>query len=99
MPHSRSDPDLCGEWCNTVNGENFFLANDGLDDKIVIFGTENSLQHLAEADTFFMDETFSVCPSPFYQLFTIHIMKVFPMVYALLISNNSHITVLSKVLP
>ena len=86
MPHSRSDPDLSREWCKTVKEENFVLANDGLDDKIVIFGTENSLRHLVEADTFFMD-TFSVCPSLFYQLFTIHIMKynqVFPTVYALL---------------
>ena len=64
MPHSRSDPDLSGECCNNVNEEIFVLANDGLDDKIVIFGA--CLQHLAEADTFFMDETFSVCPSPFY---------------------------------
>ena len=33
----------------------FVIANDGDDDKIVIFGTENSLQHLAEVDTFFVD--------------------------------------------
>ena len=59
-------------------GENFVLANDGLDDKIVIFGAVNSLRHLAEAETFFMDGTFSVCPSLFYQLFTIHIMKYIP---------------------
>ena len=70
MPHSHSDPDLSGERCKTVNGENFVLADNGLDNKIVIFGTENSLRHLAEADTFFMDEAFSVCPSLFYQLFT-----------------------------
>ena len=63
MPRTRADFDLSGEWCKTVSGENFILANDGDDDKIVIFGTENALQHLSEADTFqFFDGTFSVCP-------------------------------------
>ena len=86
MPRTRADLDLSGEWCKTASGENFILANDGDSDKIVIFGTENALQHLSEADTF-VDGTFSICPSIFYQVFTIHIMKynkVFPMIYALL---------------
>ena len=39
-----------------LGGENF--VSDGDDDKIVIFGTENVLQHLSEADTFFVDGTF-----------------------------------------
>ena len=71
----------------------FVLANDGDDDKIVIFGTKNALQLLSEADTFFVDGTFSVCPSIFYQVFTIHIMKynqVFPMIYTLLPNKQRH---------
>ena len=58
-----------------------------------ILSTENALQHLSEADTFFVDGTFSVCPSIFYQIFTIHIMKynqVFPMIYALLPNKQRH---------
>lgn len=77
---------LTSMWCKTTSGENFVLASDE-DDKIVSFGTENEPQHLFEADTFDMDGTFSVCPSIFYQVFTIHVMKynqVFPMIYALL---------------
>ena len=65
MPRTRADLDLSGEWCKTASGENFILANDGDSDKIVIFGTENALQHLSEADTFFVDGTFSICPSIF----------------------------------
>lgn len=79
MPRTHSDLDLSAEWCKIISGENFVLANDGNDDKIVIhvhiFGTDNSLQHLAEADIFFVDGTFSVCPSIFYQVSTIRIMK------------------------
>lgn len=79
MPRTRSDLDLSGEWCKIISGENFVLANDGNDDKIVIhvhiFGTDNSLQHLAEADIVIVDGTFSVCPSIFYQVSTIRIMK------------------------
>ena len=89
MPHTCAHLDLSGEWFRTASGENFFLGNDGDNDKIVIFGTENAnaLQHLSEANTLFVDGTFSICPSIFYQVFTIHIMKynqVFLMIYALL---------------
>ncbi len=62
MPSSRSELDLSGQWCSTMNGENIVLANDGLDNKIVIFGTEGSLQHLAEATTFFVDGAIPVSP-------------------------------------
>ncbi len=61
MPSTRAELDLSGEWCTTLDREKFVLANDGVDDKIVIFATENSLRLLAEATTYFVDETFSVC--------------------------------------
>ena len=47
MPRTRTEPDLSEEWCRTDSGKNFIIANDGDDDKIVIFGTENALQHLS----------------------------------------------------
>ena len=75
MPKTHSELNLSGEWAATVNGENFVLVDDGEDDKIVVFGTQSSLCHLAEVSTFFMDGTFSVCPSIFHQVFIIHIMK------------------------
>ena len=63
------------------------LANDGSDDKIVLFRTVENLRRLTEAESLFVDGTFSICPSIFYQVFSIHTMKqeqTFPMVYALL---------------
>lgn len=78
---------LEGEWATTLNGNEFVIANDGRDDKVVIFGTAASLRLLSESSSFFVDGTFSVWPSLFYQLFTIHMMKhgqTFPMVYAFL---------------
>ena len=92
MPQSRSDINLEGEWATTLDGNEFIIANDGPDDKIVIFGTSASLRLLLDSSSFFVDGTFSVCPSLFYQLVTIHIMKhgqTFPMVYALFLSKQA----------
>ena len=50
MPTSLSDLDLSGEWCKTLGGEEFVLANDGSDDKIVLFRTVENLRRLAEAE-------------------------------------------------
>ena len=87
MPRSRAELNLIGDWAKTLDGQDFVLANDGQDDKIVLFGTESSLKLLSEANTYNVDGTFRVTPSIFYQLFTIHIVKhnqSFPLVYALL---------------
>ena len=67
------------------------LANDGSDDKIVLFETVENLRRLTEAESLFVDGTFSICPSIFYQVFSIHIMKqeqTFPTVYALLLNKQ-----------
>ena len=88
MPTSCSDLDLSGEWSKTVGREEFVLANDGSDDKIVLFGTVQTVENLhrlAEAESLFVDGTFSICLLIFYQVFSIHIMKqgqTFTMVYA-----------------
>ena len=66
------------------------LASDGSDDKLVLLGTVENLHCLAEAESLFVDRTFSICPSIFYQVFSI--MKqgqTFPMVFALLLNKLS----------
>ena len=81
----------CGDWAETLDGQDFVLANDGQDDKIVLSGTESSLKLLSEANTYYVDGTFCFTPSIFYQLFTIHIVKhnqSFSLVYALLPSKQ-----------
>ena len=86
MLTSCSDLDLSGEWCKTVGGEEFVLANDWSDDKIGTVETAETVENLhrlAEAESLFVDGTFSICPLIFYQVFSIHITRqgqTFPMV-------------------
>lgn len=56
-------------------------------DRILIFGTPEGLDMVAGSNTIMLDGTFKVCPSLFFQLFTIHAVRdgwVFPCVFALL---------------
>ena len=75
MPQLRCDVQFSGEWAETSNGNPFFLADSGEENKIVIFATEKNLQMLSEADTIFMDGTFHTCPQLFYQNFTVHAFR------------------------
>ena len=54
MPTSRSECDLTGEWCKIIGGEEFVLANDISDDKIVLFKTVENLLHLEKAEVLFI---------------------------------------------
>ena len=65
MPKSHFELNLSGDWAKPLDGQNFVLANDGQDDKIVLFGTESSLKLLSEASTYYVDGTFRVTPSIF----------------------------------
>ena len=69
LPIHRRDVSLSGRYTKTCSGEDFLLVDDGDDDKIMIFATEENLRLMAEADAFFIDGTFSTCPSLFYQVF------------------------------
>ncbi|KAG8198782.1 hypothetical protein JTE90_007092 [Oedothorax gibbosus] len=85
QPQRREDI-IVGDWC-LHEGENFLLINDGEKDRIMAFGTRNSIRLLAEAKRVFMDGTFYVCPSIFAQFYTLHVIyggKMLPVVYALL---------------
>ena len=49
------------------DSEDFLLVDDGDNDKILIFATEENLRLMSDADAFYIDGTFSTCPSLFYQ--------------------------------
>ena len=54
---------------------------------MITFVTTESLQELANSDTFFCDGTFYTCPSFFYQIYSLHIKIddiMTPVVYAFL---------------
>ncbi len=89
LPQSRSDIQLEGDWTKTTRVKRFFLSNDGDENRIIIFPTDDQLAILANADTIYMDGTFECCPRLFYQVFTLNISffrgnQQFPVVYVLL---------------
>lgn len=91
LPHTRADINLQGEWASTQDGREFILANDGNEDKMIIFGTVQNLRLLCEAETIFMDGTFKVTPEMFSQVYSIHVMKMgimVPVCVALLPQKN-----------
>jgi len=56
--------------------ENFLLHCNGTDAelRILVFGTDNELQLLANADTWFLDGNLKLAPKPFLQLYIIGIV-------------------------
>ncbi|XP_053214390.1 uncharacterized protein LOC128397669 [Panonychus citri] len=72
-------------------GKDFLLAEDGDEDKILIFGTRDFFRILCASKNVYMDGTFKCVPSIFYQLYTIHVMVkdlMIPVIYALLPDKN-----------
>lgn len=71
---------------------NFFLFDEGSDEKIIIFGTFNAKELIKKTNVYYGDGTFKVTPKPFYQVYTIHAdishstdtITFVPLIYALL---------------
>ena len=49
MPRSRADVHFEGEWAQTIDSRQFLLVEDGDDDKVAIFATDNNLKLLEVA--------------------------------------------------
>ncbi|XP_018495047.1 uncharacterized protein LOC108864260 [Galendromus occidentalis] len=87
LPQSRTDIVVEGLYGKTLSDEDFLLFDDGLEDKILAFGTDEMFSILCESPTVFMDGTFKVVPHLFLQLYTIHSFhkgQMFPLVFFLL---------------
>lgn len=57
----------------TEKKEKFLLFDSGpAEDRLVIFATRKNLSFLSQCDSMYMDGTFSIVPSLFKQLYTIH---------------------------
>ena len=54
------------------NGDRFLRFDNNVDNRILIFGMDESLNFLASADAWFMDGTFTVAPLQIAQMYTIH---------------------------
>ena len=72
QPDHRKNLHIPGSWRETINGRNFILCDDGLDDTILIFGTPEIFSKMCDAEILFMDGTFKSVPKILLQLYTIH---------------------------
>jgi hypothetical protein len=61
------------EYTTTTNNQQFMQHDNGqnAENRMLVFYSPDNLERLANAQTFFMDGTFSVAPHPFKQLYTI----------------------------
>lgn len=57
-------PGLCRQ---TLDGRNFILCDDGLDDKIAIFGASEIFSKMCDAESLFMDGILKSVPAIFLQ--------------------------------
>lgn len=87
LPKVRQDVTLDGKWTETTAGDKFLLADDGEENRIIVFATLENLMELSRADIWYVDGTFYSSPSYFYQMYTIHGMVdgyMCTLIYALL---------------
>ena len=94
IPQSREyiPVPLPDRYTTTSAGRNFLLYNSQDANRILVFGTDGSLQLLEKNEHWLMDGTFKTVPPLFLQLYTIHALVevgVIPAVYALLPTNSS----------
>lgn len=80
LPHTRAEVELNGEWTQTKDGRNFIISNDGDVDRLILFGTQQNLRFLCDADTIYMDGTFQIAPEMFQQVYSIHVMVMGAMI-------------------
>ena len=74
VPATLADVNLQDDFKKTSNQADFLQYDSGPEsqNRILVFSPD-SLERLADAETFYMDGTFSVAPRPFKQLYTIRI--------------------------
>src|ERR1700733_10820693 len=88
LPRDRSF-DNPGDYQTLENGEIFLLHDSGNVDpnRILIFGTDRTMNLLQQSPHWFMDGTFKSVPELFFQLYTIHSLAsgdAIPCLYVLL---------------
>lgn len=75
-PDSAHNIVLADAFTKTTDGRPFLLyqttfQSQNRDHTIIVFGTQQMLNHMFSQKTVYMDGTFQVCPHLFYQYFTV----------------------------
>jgi len=75
-PSCFSELTINNEWA-MYKDERFLLFDNGPEsnERIIIFSLDEGLVHLSEADTWFCDGNFKLCPEFFLQLYVIRVKK------------------------
>jgi hypothetical protein len=75
VPATYADVRLPEECITTINNQQFLQYDNGqnAENRMLVFYSPDNLGRLANAQTFFMDGTFSVPPHPCKQLYTIRV--------------------------
>ena len=60
------------EYTVTSIGERFLFYDNERQDRILLFGTQRSIDYLGECSHWFMDGTFKTSPRQFIQLYSVH---------------------------
>lgn len=71
-PTNCNEVVLDEEMLKMVDGTSFLLADDGVEDRIIIFCGEKGKECLKGFKNFFMDGTFKSCSKQFTQIYSIH---------------------------
>ena len=71
-PATLAQLQIAGVWANDIDG-NIFLIHDNhsAQNRIIVFGSDNCVLHLAQSPMWYMDGTFKVVPTLFRQLYVI----------------------------
>lgn len=91
-PTTREEILLDDELLKMSDGKSFLLADDGTEERIIIFSGEKGTESLKYQQHFFMDGTFKSCSIQFSQIYTIHAdfgsqkdeTNIYPIVFAFL---------------
>ena len=88
-PSREAIPILPLEFQQTDNGEEFLFYDSGVgqENRMLLFASPIAKEYLRSSSHWFGDGTFKVCPSIFFQLYTIHALcdgTTLPCIYCLL---------------
>jgi hypothetical protein len=84
---SRVNLVISVEFLTRINGENSILADDGTENRILIFGIKEFSLKICSTDSLYSDGTFYSVPRIFLQLYTMHGFykgEMIPFIYSLL---------------